>query len=178
MGKLTVKEELSTPQTPSSGYRTIYPKADGWYEKSDLGVEKKVFSENVYGSNYIGISISGVDTNTLETFKTYLGLQYPAGIAQVGHKYEITFTALVGYSNVKRNVIGRVALDGTTLEEEISIELTDSGTDIRMPMGYKYVIDGGSLNVNGGFVDFDFRSQLLGDTSRVYSCTLTFKRVS
>jgi len=177
MGKLTIKEESSNPQTPVSGNRTMYPKQDGWYEINDSGVVKNLFSDKVFGLNYIGQSSSGQDTNTLNSFKTYLGLSYPSGIATNGYKYEIEFHALTRYSTSGRNHICRIALDGNTIEEEISIEHKDTGSDIRFPIGYKYIIDGNQLNGNGGFIDFDYRAQQNGDTARVYSCTLTFKRV-
>lgn len=177
MGKLTVKEELSNPQTPTSGNRTLYPKTDGWYEIDDSGVVRNLFSQNVYGLNYIGESSTGEDTNTINSFKTYLGFSYPSGIAVPGYKYEIGFNALTRYSTSGRNHICRIALDGNTIEEQISIEHKDTGSDIRFPVNYKYIIDGNQLNGNGGFIDFDYRPQQNGDTARVYSCTLIFKRV-
>jgi hypothetical protein len=177
MGKLTVSELGVKPLAPSSGNRSLYPKADGWYDLDDQGIESSVSMNNVYGSEYLGESSVGGDTNTLNTFKTYLGLAYPAGLATIGHKYEIEFTALTRCSVVSRNHICRIALDGNTLETEIAIEHKDSGGDIRVPVGYKYIIDGSQLIPTGGFIDFDFRSQKSGDTSYVYSCTLTFKRV-
>lgn len=178
MGKLTVGQESSAPQTPSAGLRTLFPKSDGWYEINDQGLEKKVFSENVYGRDYIGESLTGADTNTTSSFKTYLGLAYPAGIAIAGYKYEIHFCALTRYSSTSRNHIVRIALDGSTLEEEITREPKDTGNDVRDPVGYTYVINGSALDNTGGFIDFDYRAQQNGDTARVYSCTLTFKRTT
>lgn len=134
--------------------------------------------ESVYGSDYIGGSAVGEDTNTTSTFATYLGFAYPAGTYTAGSKYEIEFVALIRYSVGTRNQNLRVALDSVTLEEEISFEHKDSGGDVRVPVGYKYIVDGAQLNGAGGFIDFDHRAQLNGDTSYVYSCTLTFKRVS
>lgn len=41
-----VKEEASTPSTPASGYWKFYPKVDGFYQKSDLGIESKIGGSN------------------------------------------------------------------------------------------------------------------------------------
>ena len=73
--------------------------------------------------------------------------------------------------------LSRIAIDGTTLEEELRIEHKDTGSDIRLPIGYNYIIDGSDLSNLGGFIDFDFKCQENGDTARVYSATITFKRV-
>lgn len=39
---LTGTEQGSTPATPGTGERRIYPKADGWYVLDDNGVETKL----------------------------------------------------------------------------------------------------------------------------------------
>lgn len=40
-GQLELAEGTS-PAAPAAGYRKLYPKADGWYEKDDAGVETKI----------------------------------------------------------------------------------------------------------------------------------------
>ncbi len=37
-----VGQEISTPTTPASGYRKIYPKSDGWYDLDDAGNETQL----------------------------------------------------------------------------------------------------------------------------------------
>ena len=39
MGDLTVQNQASTPSTPSAGHRRLYPKAAGWFDLDDAGVE-------------------------------------------------------------------------------------------------------------------------------------------
>lgn len=38
-GRLNLSENSTTPATPDSGYRKLYPKSDGWYDLDDAGVE-------------------------------------------------------------------------------------------------------------------------------------------
>lgn len=178
MGRITIKQETQIPATPTTGNRSLYAKADGWYEVDDQGTEVALFrAVNIYGTDYHYANDQYESTNTTTAYKTYTGLQYSSGLAVAGRKYEIDFCATVRYSSASRNHITRVALDGVTLEEELQFEPKDSGTDIREPIAYKYIIDGSQLSNAGGYVDFDFKSQSTDDTSRVYSATLTLKRV-
>ena len=177
MGKITVSELLGQPNVPSSGLRSLYPKSDGWYDLDAQGVEKKVFSSSTYGSNYMFAQSTTRKTNTTSSFTNYITLNYPSGLAVSGQKYEVEFHALTNMSTTSKDHVTRVTLDGATLEQEIYIEHKDSGSKIRLPVTYKYVIDGVSLNTNGGTISLEFKSEKSGHTASIHSCTLTFKRV-
>lgn len=42
MSKLIMTEQATAPDTPASGKRIVYAKADGWYQKDDTGTEVKL----------------------------------------------------------------------------------------------------------------------------------------
>lgn len=61
-GAVVQKELSTTPATPASGQRKIYPKSDGWYDLNDVGTETKL------GSGIGAASIddlTDVDTSTV-----------------------------------------------------------------------------------------------------------------
>lgn len=177
-GTLNFPERSSTPSTPSTGrYKIWVSDVDGKPKITDDTGSTTGF-ENVYGQNFQYSSDQFEDTNTTEVPQTYTNISYPSGLATVGYKYEIHFSAITRYSTGTRNHMSRIAVDSVLLEEEISIEHKDSGPDIRHPINYTYIIDGSALNNAGGFIDFDFWAQLAGDTATIYSATLTFKRVA
>lgn len=179
MSKIILNQTAQAPTAPAVGKATITLTTTNKVRITDSDGNSFIFEESsVYGSNSAYTKDQYYDTNTSTNYSTYTGLIYEAGLAVAGQKYEIEFSAIVNYSTASRNIKLRVALDGNTLEEEISVELKDTGTDVRVPMGYKYIVDGSVLNNAGGFVDFDFRSQQNGDTAKVYSATVTFKRIS
>jgi len=177
MGKLTIKEEIIAPQTPSNGNRSIYPKSDGWYEIDDQGTERKVFSETIHGLNYQFAKENFEDANNIQSWRTYASISYPAGIAVAGHVYEIVFSSIIRNSVTTRNHLNRITVDSIQLEEVIGFELKDSGSDVRQPIGYTYIIDAITLNGLGGLINYEFMPQQAGDTATIHSCTLTFKRV-
>jgi len=180
MSKIILTETVSPPSTPASSKMAMTVTATKRLRLTDDQGVSSEFGPTVpviYGQNYIGDSIEGEDTNSTETYKTYLGLAYPAGLAIAGRKYEIDFCSTFRFSTTGRNTMHRIAIDGTTVGVELEWEPKDTGSDIREPVNYKHIVDGSALNNAGGFIDYDFKTERSGNTVRVYSATLTFKRV-
>jgi hypothetical protein len=64
--------EQSTPSTPASGFRLLYPKSTGWYDLDSGGVERLLtYSVEVYP-----FSAGGTLTVRTGTFKAYLSGNY------------------------------------------------------------------------------------------------------
>lgn len=148
---------------------------DAQITDGDSGITKTF--KSVYGSNLVTLNEFYTGTSSSSSFSTYSGTTYSAGLGVSGQKYKISFCLLQRYSSLGRNFICRVAIDGSTLEQEISFENKDSGSDIRVPIYYFYIIDGSQLNNAGGFLDVDYRCQQDGDTATIYSCSLEFIRI-
>lgn len=178
-GVITFLKRLTAPSAPAVGKTRLYIDDSGSKpEVKYINEDGNIYDlRSVYGSNLETISEFYTDTSTSVNFKTYGGTTYAAGLAVAGQKYKITFSLLEKYSSLGRNFICRIALDGVTLEQEISFENKDSGSDIRIPVSYTYIIDGSQLNNAGGFLDVDYRCQQNGDTATVYSCSMEFIRI-
>jgi hypothetical protein len=64
--------EQSTPSTPASGFRLLYPKSTGWYDLDSAGVERLLtYSVEVYP-----FSLGGTLTVRTGTHKAYLAGNY------------------------------------------------------------------------------------------------------
>jgi hypothetical protein len=91
------QEQGSDPATPASGNRTIYPKADGWYDIDDAGTVSGPFATQT-GQTKLLFSQTADKTVANTTTPTGLfgtgvgSLTLPAGLLAAGSVIRITMT--------------------------------------------------------------------------------------
>lgn len=117
-------EQGSSPATPTSGNRKIYPKSDGWYELDSSGTENKISRYNISAgvSKTIasGIVATGTDRNLVigaetgatDTLDEITGLSVGDFVyvrAAVGHTITVTHNS--GSATVKILTIGSKNVD-------------------------------------------------------------------
>lgn len=76
MGIFNTTEEAAAPTTPAAGRRVLYPKADGWYEKDDAGVEVRI-----RGNSGVWCGTAGGTANALTLTPATPILAYEAGMS-------------------------------------------------------------------------------------------------
>lgn len=60
--------EITTPATPTSGRRRLYAKADGWYDKDDVGAETGLaFADHNHGTDGVVTQHSTADVSNPPT---------------------------------------------------------------------------------------------------------------
>lgn len=83
--------EQSTPSDPASGYRLLYAKSTGWYEKDSAGVERLLsYSIEVYPFSYGGTL--AVKTGT---FRAYLEGNYTFETCRIAVGTQPTGAAII-----------------------------------------------------------------------------------
>jgi len=101
MGTYTASQLTGNPPTPSPGNRTLFPKADGWYEIDDQGIVTKVFQSavNIHGTEYHDVE----DYNPLSISSTipttYLSLttsSLPLGDYKVSFNFNWSYDDVTG----------------------------------------------------------------------------------
>jgi hypothetical protein len=90
--------QISTPDTPSAGFRRLYPKTDGWYEKDSAGVESKFGDTPVQAFSNLTAAAS---TNTTSEELLH-SIQIPASRIVTGNVFQVFTTfILTNNANVK-----------------------------------------------------------------------------
>jgi len=87
MGTYT-SDEQSTPSTPASGSRKLYPKTDGWYDLNSAGAEAKVGGASATLTTLTDAATISWAAAHLAVFKVTLGgnrtMAAPTGLANGG----------------------------------------------------------------------------------------------
>lgn len=172
MGKITTKEEASTPQTPASTMRSLYPKADGWYEIDDQGLETKLFSSSVFGVGFKEQAKATVETRSSNVYGNYLTMAHPT--TMVGAKYRIGVTVGWNYSSTSRKIYIELRHSGVRLGELV-METKDSSSLItNWTTSFFYFTE----TVAGTHdIEINYRCQSNSDTATVFYAGLEFWRV-
>ena len=173
MGKITTSEEGVTPNTPSVGRRTLYPKSDGWYELDDQGVETKLYTSSVFGQDFLEASRSTSETNGDAVFDTYLSVTQTH--STIGAKYRIGVTVAWGMNTGSRNIQVAVVHDGNQLGV-LEVEAKDTGAEIRnWNTGFFYVTE--TTNIAHP-IEIQYRPEDSRDTATMYYAGIEIWRVS
>ena len=164
MGKLTVTEENAKPQTPSPGNRSLYPKADGWYELNDQGTERLVFALPVFGQNFNeahnDVQATSTDGNNYQTHTSLTTGSLDAGI-----KIRIGITMAWNMSTAGRNFEAELTIGGA-VANTMAMETKDTGADIRnwvTSFFYMTVPSTGPL-----VMELNYGPQNNGDTATIF----------
>lgn len=178
MGRITIKQETITPSTPSTANRALYPKADGWYEMNDQGVERSLFSnDNVYGQEYFSAVKDTQDTisGTLN-YKTYLTLNYNDIQDSDTAKYVLKINVLWNHSSTGTDYRARTRLNGSIFGPGMKVEPKDTGSDQRIPYNMEIPLTGSELGASGS-ISYEYGSSG-GNTARTYYCFMQLVRVA
>lgn len=113
MGKITVSEEVGTPQTPSTGLRSLFPKTDGWYEIDDQGIERKVFTDNNFGSLFSEVSNDQEMTNANKNAYVVHSLMTSEPF-EIGQKIRVGITSTWNIGDKKKNINIDLKINGSS----------------------------------------------------------------
>lgn len=140
------------------------------YTKDDLGV---VRSQQIptFGQNY---SLSIFDNYTFTTsgtsWDTYTGFQCPSDKAG---KYLVICEAIIRMNSASYNAKSRLALNGSTVGENVSVEMKDSNSNNRNPIVFIKEVTLSS----GDYLDLDFATENSNSTLTVHEAALVLWRV-
>lgn len=129
----------TTPSTPPSGQRSLYPKSDGWYDLSSAGVEKRLLSGTSGISSYRAVLLgaNGSLTSTTAGKNDFAGITITGAYSAEG-VYTLTadsaaFTAnktnvQLSLGTATGGVILKAELTSTTVITIKSFLVTDGTT--------------------------------------------------
>jgi hypothetical protein len=137
------QEQGSDPATPASGNRTIYPKADGWYDIDDAGTVSGPFATQT-GQTKLLFSQTADKTVANTTTPTGLfgtgvgSLTLPAGLLAAGSVIRITMTGHYSTTGTPTFTLA-VNLGGTELATTGAKSLETAASNIGWKLEFEIV---------------------------------------
>ncbi len=170
MGIYITDEEGVKPEKPNAGERSLYPKADGWYELDDQNIETAL-TQPIFGrNNELSLSENYTMSTSGTTWDTYAGLQIPTG---KGGKYLVFASFYCRMNNTGRDAYARVSINGSTEGLEMKEELKDSSAVEQVPRVLMKIV---SVS-DGDYIDLDFATEDSSSTITVKEAIIALWRV-
>lgn len=176
----TMTEQGSTPSTPASGKRKIYPKSDGFYDLDSAGIEKKIGTGSGGGGAKNFISNGDAETGTTGwTVDSFAAASRPSG-ALTGVSTGLTFTttATNPLSDTNSFLITKDAVNRQGRVVYTGITLTSGYFAKVLEISAQYVVNSGTFVAGSSGIDSDIIFYLQNVTDGTFIEPSSFKLLS